>query len=615
MNHLTWDRDRFYLDGAPFAIHSGAIHYFRVVPAYWADRLKKLRDCGFNTLETYTCWNLHERQEGQFDFSGMLDIGRYLQTAAQLGLKVILRPGPYICAEWEGGGLPGWLQRRPDLPLRCYDEGFLQAVRRYYRALFEQVRPYLAGNGGPVILVQLENEYGSYGDDKRYLRAIADIYRELGVDVPLFTADGTAARMLGGGTLPGVLAAANFGSHPRENLAALRRFKPDQPAFCGEFWCGWFDHWYEQHHTRTADSTTEDVAAMLEMDASFNLYMFHGGSNFGFWNGANHAETYQPTVTSYDYCAPLAEDGSPTDTYFALQKLLCAVAGRPLPPPPADVRHAAYGTVALQEAMPLVAALPQLAQPVTAAAPLTFAQLGLDVGYVLYRTVLEGPFEELTIGFDGLHDRAQICVDGQLRGIFERDRRADRVTLALKAGQRAQLDILVENMGRINYGPKMFDQKGILGNLRLGQRCHFGWQMWPLNMEGLDRLSFAEGGPAAEHMRAPQGAPFAEEAFAEKDTVAAGDAPVATTPPCFLRGVLRIDGAPADTFVQPIGLEKGFVCVNGFLLGRYYTSAGPQRALYLPAPLLHPGDNQLLVFETDCCSDPQLCFGDRPLLG
>lgn len=601
MQQLTWDDRQFYLDGQPFAIHSAAMHYFRVPAPYWADRLRKLRDCGFNTLETYTCWNLHERQEGTFDFSGMLDIARYLQTAAELGLKVILRPGPYICAEWEGGGLPGWLQRYAEMPLRCYDELFLQKVRRYYTALFAQVRPLLATNGGPVILVQLENEYGSFGDDKRYLGAIADLYRQLGVDVPLFTADGTTAWMLSGGTLPQVLAAANFGSHPEENLAALKRFKPDQPLFCGEFWCGWFDHWYEPHHTRDAASTADDVATMLRLGASFNLYMFHGGSNFGFWNGANHDGRYQPTVTSYDYCAPLAEDGTPTETYYALQKLLYEAEGRPLPAPCPPPRHATYGAVALTEALPLEAALPHLARPVEAAAPRTFAQLGLDVGYVLYCTTLQGPFEELEVCFDGLHDRAQIYIDGQLRGIQERDRRADRVTLALAAGQQARLDILVENMGRINYGPRMFDQKGILGNVRLGQRCHFGWQMWPLPMEGLSALPFAPlpgAGVRADAPATPCAAP--------------GEAPTA---PCFLRGVLRVEGTPADTFLRPQGLQKGFIVVNGFNLGRYYPAAGPQQTLYLPAPLLHEGDNEVIVFESDGCDRPALSSEEKPDLG
>ncbi len=578
MNNLTWDARQFYLDGEPFVIRSAAMHYFRIVPQYWYDRLKKLKDCGFNTVETYTCWNLHERREGEFDFSGILDLERYVATAAELGLKVILRPGPYICAEWDAGGLPSWLLTYPHLPLRCYDEVFLGKVRRYYTELFRRLQPYLATNGGPILMVQVENEYGSYGNDKRYLQAIADLYRELGVDVPLFTSDGPTKFMLGGGTLPELLSVANFGSRPKEAFEELKSFKPDQPVMCGEFWCGWFDHWYEAHHVRAADSTVEDIRTMLEMGASFNMYMFHGGTNFAFWNGANDPGDYQPTITSYDYCAPLAEDGSLTDTYLALQKLFCEKDGVPVPPLAPAPAHAAYGEVQLTESLPLSAAVSLLAKPVSAPNTLTFEQLGLDFGYVLYSTTLHGPFEKLPLNFGGLHDRAHVFVDGVLRGIVERDRRSPEILLQLEKGETLRLDILVENMGRVNYGPRMFDEKGILGGVRLGQQYHFGWTMYPLAMEGLSALPFEKGTAAFE-----------------------GE-------PEFLRGTLHIDGEPADTFLRPQGLEKGFVVVNGFNIGRYYNSAGPQKTLYLPAPLLHTGDNEIIVFESDAVA------ADMPLL-
>ncbi len=587
MNNLTWDARQFYLDGEPFVIRSAAMHYFRIVPQYWRDRLKKLKDCGFNTVETYTCWNLHERREGEFDFSGILDLERYVAAAAELGLKVILRPGPYICAEWDAGGLPSWLLRYPHLPLRCCDEVFLGKVRRYYTELFRRLRPYLATNGGPVLMVQVENEYGSYGNDKRYLQAIADLYRELGVDVPLFTSDGPCKWMLGGGTLPEILSVANFGSKPKEAFEELKGFKPEQPVMCGEFWCGWFDHWYEPHHVRTADSTVEDIRAMLEMGASFNMYMFHGGTNFAFWNGANDPGDYQPTITSYDYCAPLAEDGSLTDTYLALQKLFCETDGVPVPPPAPAPVHAAYGEVRLTESLPLSAAVPHLAKPVSAPNTLTFEQLGLDFGYVLYSTTLRGPFEKLPLNVGGLHDRAHVFVDGELRGIVERDRRDPEILLQLEKGETLRLDILVENMGRVNYGPRMFDEKGILGGVRLGQQYHFGWTMYPLAMEGLSALPFEKGAAAFD-----------------------GE-------PEFLRGTLHIEGEPADTFLRPQGLEKGFVVVNGFNIGRYYNSAGPQKTLYLPAPLLHTGDNEIIVFESDAVAEnmPLLVSEAQPDLG
>lgn len=585
MSQLTWDENRFYLDGKPFNIHSAAMHYFRVPPQYWPDRLQKLKECGFNTLETYTCWNLHERREEEFDFSGLLDLERYIQLAGDLGLKVLLRPGPYICAEWEAGGLPSWLLRYPHLPLRCYNEVFLAKVRRYYTQLFARLRPYLATNGGPILMVQVENEYGSFGNDKQYLRAIADLYRELGVDVPLFTSDGPETFMLNGGTLPDVLSVANFGSHPAENLAKLKAFKPKQPLMCGEFWSGWFDHWYEEHHTRTSDSAVQDVQTMLDLGASFNMYMFHGGTNFGFWNGANHDGTYQPTVTSYDYCAPLAEDGQPTPTYFALQKVLCAAAGIPVPEPPVPVRHAAYGAVALNQSLSLFKALSSMEAPISAPNTMTFEELGQDFGYVLYRTRLTGPFEELPLNFGALHDRAHIYLDGRLVGMVERDRRADEIRIGLAKGEEVQLDILVENMGRINYGPVMFDEKGILGGVRLGQQYHFGWQMYRLFMENLSDLPFEE-----------------------KRAVFDGT-------PVFLRGELNVEGEPQDTFLRPQGFGKGFICVNGFNLGRYYNAAGPQKTLYLPAALLHTGPNEIIVCETDGFEQPVLISQETAELG
>ena len=585
MNQLTWDAARFYLDGKPFQIRSAAMHYFRVPRAYWHDRLQKLKDCGFNTVETYTCWNRHERQEGKFDFSGMLDVAAYMDEAARVGLKVLVRPGPYICSEWEAGGLPSWLLRTPHLPLRCYDETFLGKVERYYTALFEQLRPYLAGNGGPILMVQVENEYGSFGTDKQYLTAIADLYRRLGVREPLFTSDGPTDFMLTGGTLPGALAVANFGSHPRENLGKLHEFRPDQPLMCGEFWCGWFDHWYEAHHTRTADSTVEDVRTMMEMGASFNMYMFHGGTNFGFWNGANHADVYQPTVTSYDYCAPLAEDGTPTDTYFALQRLFCEADGRPVPPAPPLPRRAAYGEIRLTQSADWLDSRDALGRAVSAPQTLTQEQLRQDVGYTLYATTLQGPREALELSFTGLHDRAQIFLDGRLLGIRERDRRADPIQIGLAAGQTARLEILVENMGRINYGPLMFDEKGILGGVRLALQYQMGWQMWPMTMDDPSGAAFTDGVPAWDGR------------------------------PRLLRGVLHLDGAPADTFLRPEGFGKGFLMVNGHNLGRYYNAAGPQKTLYLPAPFLHEGDNEILVAETDGFAAPVLRSEAAPDLG
>lgn len=294
MGILTVDGEHFLMDGEKTTIISGTIHYFRVIPEYWEDRLKKLKACGFNTVETYTCWNLHERREGMFDFTGGLDIAKFLDIAKGLGLNVILRPGPYICAEWDMGGLPSWLLTYPQMRFRCNDRLFLEKVRNYYKELFRYITPRLSTNGGNVIAIQIENEYGSYGDDKEYLNALTDIVKENQVDCLLFTSDGTADFMLNGGLIDNVLATANFGSNPAGNFAQLRKFRPEQPLMCTEYWNGWFDHWYEEHHTRTSIDTAEVLDEMLSSGASVNFYMFHGGTNFAFTNGANYNDVYQP---------------------------------------------------------------------------------------------------------------------------------------------------------------------------------------------------------------------------------------------------------------------------------------------------------------------------------
>ena len=579
---FTYEGNQFLMDGKPYRILSGAMHYFRIVPAYWEDRLKKLKACGFNTVETYTCWNLHERKEGQFDFSGILDLERYITLAESLGLNVIVRPGPYICSEFEFGGLPSWLLKYPDMGLRCNDPQYLEKVKPFYKALFDRIRPHLCTNGGKVIMVQIENEYGSYGDDTDYLRAVEKIYRENGIDCLLFTSDGASMGMLSGGTLPDVLKVVNFGSHPTDNFNNLKKFGHTGPLMCGEFWCGWFDHWYEEHHTRTPEDVAADTRELLESGASINYYMFHGGTNFGFTNGANYHQGYEPTITSYDYCAPLSESGDLTPTFYAVKEVLESVTGQAAPEMEVfDLPKAAYGEVSLTQAAPLFQNLPA---GVFHAAPKAMEDLGQDFGYLLYSTTVKGPIEPVDLIFGKVHDRAIVFVDGKPVGIRERSRRDDQIQLPLSHGQSVKLDILVENMGRINYGPKLFDRKGILDGIRLGNRYHFGWTHTCLPMDDLSGLTW-------ENMQPWDGTPV------------------------FLKGHLEIQGQPADTFLRLDGFTKGFVTVNGFNIGRYFNSAGPQRTLYIPAPLLKSGSNEIIVFETDGFEKPIITFTDTPDLG
>lgn len=588
MGILTSFENKFLMDGQPFRIISGAIHYFRVHPEYWEDRLKKLKACGFNTVETYVCWNLHEREEGRFDFEGGLDIARFIDLAGKLGLYVIVRPGPYICAEWELGGLPSWLLSYSGIGLRCSDPVYLEKVMPYYEQLFSRIRPRLCTNGGNIIMVQVENEYGSYGDDREYMKQIARIYREQGIDCMLFTADGVYWGMQENGAVDGIYAAANFGSDPAGHFEEMEKRRKGEPLMCAEFWCGWFEHWHGEHHK---PSEPQEIASMVQeffdLGASFNFYMFHGGTNFGFMNGANFSEaeqTYQPTVTSYDYGAPLSEAGDMTETYFAVKKVIeknTGVASDGIKVE--NTPKAAYGKLILTESASLFENLEGLSSPVKSAFPQTMEQIGQDFGYLLYRTELTGPTGRCELEFTKLHDRAAVYLDGGFVGVKERSRSSDKIYVEVSEGETARLDILVENMGRVNYGYKLFDQKGIVGGVRINKLYHFGFEHYPLTMDSLTSLSWKK----AEELSAPT----------------------------FYRGILKIDGKPADTFVRTDGFSKGFVTVNGFNLGRFYNTAGPTRTLYLPAPVLREGENEIIVFESDRCIAPEITFCDTHELG
>ncbi|MBP9988704.1 MAG: beta-galactosidase [Ruminococcus sp.] len=584
MSEFIYKGNNFLLDGKKYTIISGAMHYFRIPCEYWHDRLKKLKECGFNTVETYTCWNLHEPEEGVFDFSGMLNLEKYIDIADELGLNVILRPGPYICAEWEFGGLPAWLLNYKDMNIRCNDEIFISKVERYYKELLRRIVPKLCTNGGNIIMMQIENEYGSYGDDHEYMQKIADIYIENGVDCLLYTSDGAGYSMLSGGTLPQYPCVANFGSRPEENFKVLEDFRPNQPKMCGEYWCGWFDHWYEEHHVRDAKELAGLFRDMINADASLNFYMFHGGTNFGFMNGANYYDKYEPTITSYDYNALLSEAGDLTPAYYEVRKIIEQFNKKQLPE--LTVKNSvkkAYGKIALEERCSIFDALNMLSAPEHTTAPVFMEDIGQYYGYTMYSTTLEGPLDKQKLEFDAVHDRARVYLDGKYLGYFERTRHSDEIEIGLNKGEKAKLDILCENMGRVNYGPKIMDRKGLKG-IRLGLKYHFGWDMYPLPLNNISNLSF---------------------------TKADGKTDVAV----FLKGYLEIDDKPCDTFIRLDSMHKGVVFVNGFNLGRYFNDAGPQKTLYCPAPMLKKGKNEIVVFETDYVENAAIEFTDTPELG
>lgn len=588
MREFTYDRNGFYKDGEPFQILSGTIHYFRVVPQYWQDRLKKLKECGLNTVETYTCWNLHERKEGQFDFSGMLDLAAFLKTAQELGLYVILRPGPYICGEWDMGGLPSWLLAVDGMRIRCNHPGFLEKVRNYYTKLFEIVRPFLYSNGGNILMLQVENEYGSYGDDRAYMEAIRNIYRENDMNCLYFTSDGPGYFMLNGGTLPDTLATVNFGSNPKGNFETFRKIRPEDPLTCMEYWNGWFDHWYEEHHTRGSGDTAQVYKEMLDMNANVNFYMFHGGTNFGFLNGANYDNGLQPTVTSYDYNCPISECGDLTPKYMEIRKVMEERFGTLPPLTVKNLPKKAYGEVQLTKQAYLFEHLSEVAnEPVECSYPLSMEELGQDFGFVLYQSTMQGPFETLELSIDGLNDRAHIYAGERLLGIKENTgKRDDKVNFGLDFGEKEQLNILVENLGRVNYGGHIWQRKGITQGVRIANMYHFGWKMYSISCDDISKISYQPWKADARESYQPQ----------------------------FLSGILHVDEV-CDTFVRMDGFKKGCVFINGVNIGRYWNEAGPQKTLYVPAPLLHQGENEVTIFELDGYEAPYIQFTDQEDLG
>ncbi|AZB42205.1 beta-galactosidase [Bacillus sp. FJAT-42376] len=571
---LTVKDGQFHLHGQPYQILSGSIHYFRVVPEYWEDRLKKLKMLGLNTVETYIPWNVHEPEKGQFEFTGMADLERFIQTAAGLGLNVILRPAPYICAEWEFGGLPAWLLKGQEMELRSSDPLFLKHLTGYFHVLLPKLIPYLASNGGPVIAMQIENEYGAYGNDRKYLQYIKDLYGRAGIDVLLFTSDGP--EFIRHGSIEGTVTTLNFGSRAEEAFLELEAFKPGSPLMCAEFWIGWFDHWGGKHHTREAADVADVFEDMLSKGASVNFYMFHGGTNFGFMNGANHYEEYTPTITSYDYDALLTEWGDPTEKYFAVKEVLARFREVPKENPEAGAKKS-FGKISLPERMSLFDAIKNQ-RPIETIAPRSMEEFDQSYGMILYRTKVEKQ-GELEMDISPVRDRAFIYINGRHVKTIYRNDSAKTITLPFDLPVN-NLEILVENMGRVNYGKHLKDRKGILQNLWIGQQYWFNWEVIPI-----------EGKPDEIEWL-----PESDERF-----------------PKFFKGSLTVHNR-ADTFIDMSGWTKGNVWINSFNLGRYWQTEGPQARLYVPAPLLHEGENEILVLElegtasaaVECLSEPDI---------
>ena len=556
---IIWRDGALLRHGRPHRMLSGAMHYFRIHPDQWEDRLRRLAAMGANTVDTYVAWNFHERVEGEFRFDGWQDLEAFIRLAGEVGLDVFLRPSPYICAEWSNGGLPAWLTGRVSA-IRTSDPEYLVAVDRWYDELIPRVAPLQAAYGGPIVAVQIENEYGSYGSAHEYIRHQRDALTSRGIVELLTTADGTQADMVAHGAIEGAMTTFTFGTGVPQ-AQALRR--PDQALMCSELWGGWFDHWGEQHHVRSAESMISTVDELLAAGGSVSMYMAHGGTNFGLWAGANHARVIQPTITSYDSDAPIGEDGSTNAKYDALRAAFAPFHDGELPPVPAPNPVLPAQSVALEAGASVAALVESL--PVIGAAtprPQTFEQLGVEDGIVVYQARIDVP-ADATISIDGLRDRAVVLLDGERIGVMEHD--GEHAVTVPGGARRGVLSLMVESLGRINYGPLTGERKGILGGVRVnGRRLVHGWT----------------------HRALPLDAPTARPA---------ADAPVPTDG--VARATVSIE-TPADSWLAFPGGEKGMVWLNGFLLGRYW-SRGPQATLYAPAPLWKAGANEIVVLDTD----------------
>ncbi|MBY9064914.1 beta-galactosidase [Sphingomonas yunnanensis] len=550
----------FLMDGKPYQVISGELHYVRIPRAYWRDRLRKAKAMGLNTITTYAFWNVHEPRPGQYDFGGQNDLAAFIRAAQQEGLNVILRPGPYVCAEWELGGYPSWLLKDRRLALRSTDRAYTAAVERWMLRLGQEVRPLLLRNGGPIVAVQLENEYGAFGDDHAYLEGLEATYRRAGLaDGVLFTSN--QAGDLAKGSLPHLPSVVNFGSGGAANaVAKLEAFRPQGLRMVGEYWAGWFDKWGEDHHETDGRKEAEEMRYMLQRGYSISLYMVHGGTSFGWKNGADsHTGTdYHPDTTSYDYDAPIDEAGNPRYKFALIADAIAAVTGKPATPTPTATVAANFPMSAVRRSASLWDNLPV---PVSADRPLTFEELDQDHGYVLYRAALTRG-RGGTLELKGMHSYAQVYVDRRLIGTLDRRLGQERIELPPQP-REATLEILVENTGRVNYSHAIrTEQAGLTGEVTLAGVPLLDWQMFRLPMDDLAQVTMSA---------AP------------------------CSGPCFYEAEMQVD-RPADTYLDTRGLHKGQLWIGGHNLGRYW-SIGPVHTLYTPAPWLRPGANRVVFFD------------------
>jgi len=563
---FTLSKNDFLLDGKPFQIVSGEMHPARIPREYWQHRIRMAKAMGCNTIAVYVFWNYHELTPGNFDFTtDNRDIAAFIRLCKQEGMWVLLRPGPYVCAEWDWGGLPTYLLKIPDIKVRCMDPRYMSAVSRYVTRLSKEVAPLQCDRGGPILMVQVENEYGSYANDRTYLETLRKLWLQQGITVPFYTADGPTAFMLDAGSLDGCAIGLDSGSGDKD-FAQAQQHNPNVPAFSSESYPGWLTHWKEAWQKPDTAGILREVSYLLNHQRSFNLYVVHGGTNFGFTAGANAFSPvqFQPDVTSYDYDAPISEQGQATPKYYALRKLIGQHVTYKIPEPPAPIPTMEIPPVSLQ---PYTSVWDHLPPAKRSPQPLPMEAFDQKSGLILYRTKLIG-HKSGSLTITEPHDYALIFLNGRLIDTVFRDGGKWTVQLPKTDVKDPVLDILVEGMGHINFAQYMIDRKGITDRVTLNGMTLMDWEIFSLPLD-------------EQYMQQVRGA-------GEGKGTAAGNG-------IFFKGNFDLTET-ADTYIDMSSFKKGVVWINGHNLGRYWY-VGPQQRLYCPASWLKKGKNEVLVLD------------------
>jgi len=559
----------FLLDNQPFQIISGEMHPARIPAEYWRQRIRMAKAMGCNTISAYLFWNYHESEEGVYDFTtGNHNIAEFFKIVQEEEMWLILRPGPYVCAEWELGGIPPYLLRIPDIKLRCMDPRYMAAAERYIGKLAAEIKPFLITKGGPLLMLQIENEYGSFGNDRNYLNRLKEVWKANGIDVPTFTGDGPTKYMLEAGSLPGSAVGLDSGSSLAD-FELANKINPGVPVFSSETYPGWLTHWGEKWAKPDSAGLLNEVKFLMDNKKSFNFYVIHGGTNFGYTAGANSGgKGYEPDVTSYDYDAPVNEQGQATPKYMALRKLLGSYLpkGKKLIPIPDPIPTIELTSTYMQ---PFTTVWDNLPQPVTSVQPKTFEGYGQDYGFILYKTELVGRKSGKLVVTD-IHDYATVFLNGVYIGKLDRREGLNSIDLPATDVESPVLEIFVEAMGRINFAQNLIDRKGITDRVTLNGMTLMNWQVYNLPMDRQFIYDLRSSGKTLKK------------------------------PGVFFKGNFMLSRAGgnlgSDTYIDVSSYTKGIVWVNGHNLGRFW-NIGPQKRLFCPSPWLKEGINEIIVFD------------------